>query len=263
MPKSTRSGLPHPHVVPSPTVTHSLSVQETLLGASRVHDALCAPEFQRVGNFEIANSIVPARYVSGDFITCFETNGGWYLALGDLMGKGLSAAMWLAYVVDVLHRCCETGGSLPDIMRRLNQEMHQSRVGVPLTALFLAWLEPDSSILNYCSAGCPAAFLLGADNHVSTHDLGGPILGAVPGAAYTSGQIEFAPGDTLLAVSDGILEIHRGTEFELRPDHVINHLRYTTGDSASDIVKSLSQRIQALGSTMLDDLSVLAIKRVG
>jgi sigma-B regulation protein RsbU (phosphoserine phosphatase) len=218
--------------------------------------------FQRIANFEIANSIVPARYVSGDFVTTFECNGGWYLALGDLMGKGLSAAMWLAHVVDLLRRCCEIGGSLHDIMKRLNCEMHNSRVGVPLTALFLAWLEPGSDHISYCSAGCPPAFLVGVTQQVSRHDLGGPILGAFCGPAYQSGRIEFAPGDTLLAVSDGIIEIHRGPEFELRPDHVINHLQYTAGASATAIVNSLSQKIRALGSSMVDDLSVLAIQRV-
>src|SRR4051812_34119138 len=71
------------------------SVDEIVLGANQVHDALSAPGSQKIGQFEIANSIVPARHVSGDFAALFERNGSWYLALADLMGKGLSAAMWM------------------------------------------------------------------------------------------------------------------------------------------------------------------------
>src|SRR3954453_7070881 len=70
---------------------------DVLWGAKEVHEALCAPARQRIGNFEIACSTVPARHVSGDFVITFEQNGEWYLALGDLMGKGLSAAMWLTH----------------------------------------------------------------------------------------------------------------------------------------------------------------------
>ena len=54
-----------------------------------------------MGDFDIACSTVPARHVSGDFVITFEQNGAWYLALGDLMGKGLSAAMWLTHVLDL------------------------------------------------------------------------------------------------------------------------------------------------------------------
>jgi serine phosphatase RsbU (regulator of sigma subunit) len=237
-------------------------IQEALLGASRVHDALSAPPLQRIGNFEIANSIVPARYVSGDFVVSFEQNGTWYVALGDLMGKGLSAAMWLAHVVDTLRRACELGGTLAEIMLRLNAEMHRSRIGVPLTAVFLIRLELGQGGLSYCSAGCPPAFRLSACHRVSTHDLGGPILGAVSNATYQAGSLDLSPGDTLLVVSDGIVEFHRGVEFELRPDQVIQHLQYTAGNHASDVVNSLTQKIRSQGSTIVDDLSVLAVQRV-
>src|SRR5262249_27803337 len=63
--------------------------QTILLGAKQVYEALSAPASQKIGNFEIASSTVPARHVSGDFVTTFEQNGRWFLALGDLMGKGL------------------------------------------------------------------------------------------------------------------------------------------------------------------------------
>ncbi len=153
--------------------------EDLLLGAKGVHDALCAPATQRIGNFETASATVAARHVSGDFVVSFELAGSWFLALGDLMGKGLPAAMWLTHVLDLLRRSCETSQDLSDIMQSLNREMHRSRVGVPLTSLFLARLDPAASSVTYSCGGCPPAFLLTGRQTVTMLQSGGPILGAV------------------------------------------------------------------------------------
>lgn len=246
---------------PVPTLPPPPSVDHIVLGANQVHDALSAPGSQNIGQFEIANSIVPARHVSGDFASLFERNGYWYVALVDLMGKGLSAAMWMTHVLDLIHRACEPGDSLPEIMQRLNREIHLSRVGAPLTAIFLARIEPGESRISYSCGGCPPAFLLNRSRVVSLHHVGGPLLGAFANSTYEAGTINFNPGDILLAVSDGVIELHHGIDFELRPDQVIRHLLSTEGASAHSIVQSLTANVGKMGQTFTDDLSVVAIKR--
>ncbi len=243
--------------------TPSREIELALMGANHVHDALCAPPVQRTGQFEIASAVIPASLVSNDFVLSFEVDNAEFLVLGDLMGKGISAAMWLTHVVDLIRRVCEREESLPAIMARLNCEMYRSRVGVPLTSLFLAKLEPVESRVTYSSAGCPAGFLLASHHEVLMLERGGPVLGAVESATYQAETIYVAPGQVLLAVSDGISEIHRGTHFELRPDRVIDHLRYSAGDSAESLVRSLVARVRKTSPTLIDDLSVMAIRRAG
>ncbi len=235
--------------------------ENLLLGAQQVHSALCAPPYLNIGNFEIASATIAARHVPGDFITTFEKNGACFLALGDLMGKGLSAAMWLTHVLDLLQRATEQSREVPEIMRRLNQEMHGSRVGVPLTSLFLARLDPKQSKLTYSCGGCPPGFLLGLDSRVEILEQGGPILGAVQDAIYVSADLEFNPNDTLLVGSDGVIEVHNGTSFELRPDRVVKHLQSTAGQSAHSIVELLLKRVRENTPVLTDDVSLLAVKR--
>lgn len=239
-----------------------LDTQTILLGAKQVYEALSAPASQKIGNFEIACSTVPARHVSGDFVTTFEQNGRWFLALGDLMGKGLSAAMWLTHVLDLLHRACGTVEQLPEIMSILNREMHRSRIGVPLVSMFLARLDPQTSKLSYSCGGCPPAFLLGEQQRVKMLDHGGPILGALECATYASEDIELNVMDTLLVVSDGIIEVHHGTNFDIRPERVASHLRYTSGQSAGSIVATLMTRVREATPAINDDLTVMAIQRI-
>jgi sigma-B regulation protein RsbU (phosphoserine phosphatase) len=236
--------------------------RDVLWGAKEVYEALCAPPRQRIGGFDIACSTVPARHVSGDFVITFEQDGAWYLALGDLMGKGVSAAMWLTHVLDLLRRSCEMVGTLPDVMASLNREMHRSRVCVPLTSLFLARLDLVEKNLTYSCGGCPPAFLLSGGQDLTVLDKGGPILGALEKSTYSSGTIEFGIHDTLLVASDGIIEVHHGNSFELRPDRVAHHLQFTATDSAASIVQSLLTRVKAASPFISDDLSLLAVKRM-
>jgi serine phosphatase RsbU (regulator of sigma subunit) len=236
--------------------------QDLLLGAKEVHEALCAPASQRIGNFDTACATVPARHISGDFVVSFELAGSWFLALGDLMGKGLSAAMWLTHVLDLLRCSCETGQTLPCIMQSLNRQMHCSRLGVPLTSLFLARLDPATSRVTYSCGGCPPGFLLASGQAVTMLQSGGPILGAMEQASYSSSTIDLELHDTLLVASDGISEVLDGIRFELRPGRVADHLKFTAGDSAASIVQSLLARVRTASPTLSDDLSLMAVQRV-
>src|SRR6185369_12438785 len=232
-----------------------------LMGAIHVHNALTAPPSLRVCSFDIAWATTAAHHVSGDFVLHFQHQAYHYVALGDLMGKGISAAMWLTHVIDLFHRACETDEDLASIMSALNHEIHRSRVGVPLTSLLLTRMKEGDSSVSYSCGGCPPVFLLSTDRHVSVLHEGGPILGAVPEAEYKADTLTLCPGDTLLSVSDGILEVHRGHDFELRPDRVIDHLQYSAGNTASSIVRILVSRVDTSSAHPNVDLTVLAIQR--
>jgi serine phosphatase RsbU (regulator of sigma subunit) len=91
---------------------------------------------------------------------------------------------------------------------------------------------------------------------------GGPILGAVDEASYSSATIELGLHDALLVASDGIIEVHQDASFELRPDRVAHHLKFTAGESAVSIVQSLLARVRAASPTISDDLSLMAVQRV-
>lgn len=240
----------------------NLLAEDLLLGAKGVYEALCAPGLQRIGGFDVACATVPARHISGDFVTTFQVNGSWFVALGDLMGKGLSAAMWLTHVLDLLRSSCEHAEALGEVMQYLNDEMHRSRVGVPLTSLFLMRLDANEPRLSYSCGGCPPAFLLRHGGRVFRLERGGPILGALEHASYTAATIEFCPKDTLLVASDGITEIHHGVNMDEHPERIVNHLQSTLGSSASSIVESLLAGVKQVSPTIVDDLTVLAVQRV-
>ena len=146
-------------------------------------------------------------------------------------------------------------------MGLLNHEMFHSRLCVPLTSLFLAKLDPGKSQITCSCGGCPAAFLLASPGRVTLIDRGGPVLGALEHAAYNALSFELGPGQVLLAVSDGVTEVHHGAEFELRPDRVVRHLQFANGASAGTSVDSLAHKVRSQAPVLTDDISILAIQR--
>jgi serine phosphatase RsbU (regulator of sigma subunit) len=93
-------------------------------------------------------------------------------------------------------------------------------------------------------------------------DHGGPILGALENSTYASEEIELKLKDTLLVVSDGLIEVHHGADFDIRPERVASHLRYMSGQSAASIVRSVMTRVREASAVINDDLTLLALQRV-
>src|SRR6266536_2317161 len=185
-----------------------------LVEAAQVSRRLCAPRLVRYDNVEIASEIFAVRHGPGDFFTIEETRAGVILALGDICGKGLAAGMWTTYLVGLVG--AHTAGSLqPEaIVSGVNRDLCRIASVAPLASLFLARLDPVTGVFDYCSAGHPPALLLRADGKLESLSEGGPLLGVVPSASFTSGHVELRAGDILLACSDGILESRDKTDEE-------------------------------------------------
>jgi len=255
--QSTISGLSRPAAA-APWRTAS----DPLLGATEVHRALCIPPQMQIAGWEIATRILPHRGISGDFVIRVERPGGTLVVIGDLMGKGLSAAMWLTHIIDLLRRAAEPFDSLPGILARLNAEVHASRVGAPLTSLCAIDLPHASKRMTVAVAGHPPAFLLSAAGNLRLLNDGGPLLGALPSAAYQAAEIEICPGDSFVAFSDGLIEFRNEEGGEFGCDGIVGCLRRRRGSSAYAIADGLLACARTFARREpCDDATVLVIQR--
>ena len=231
-------------------------------GAAEVHRALCAPEMMRAGDFEIATRIIPARHVGGDFVCIMHRGNRMIAVVGDLMGKGLSAAMWLTHTVDLIHRAAESSHTLKSMLELLNSELVNSRVGAPLTTALAVELDTGTNVISYSSAGHPPGILLRSGS-VEVLSEGGPILGAFANADFVVSQLELSPGDTLIGYSDGISEARNSQEEEFTTARIVGCLRSARGGSACSQTSNLLNAVNNFCSGCFpDDVSILAIQRV-
>src|SRR5258706_8629501 len=231
--------------------------------AAQVHRRLCAPRLVRHGDFEIASEIFAVRHLPGDFFTVAETNDGVVLALGDICGKGLAAGMWTTHLVGLVNTRATVSPEPESIVAGVNRDLCLMTSAVPLASLFVARLDGATGMLEYCSAGHPAALLLRANGKLELLSEGGLLLGVIPAAPYIKGRVELSPGDVLLAYSDGVLESVNESDEEFGYARIESQLRRARSDSADALLFSVLGAVQDFAATrpLADDMSLVIVRR--
>ena len=113
-------------------------LQQAVYEAAQVQRRLCSPRELVCGEFEIAGEIFPVRHLSGDFFKVMQLDGVLGLVLGDIAGKGLSAGIWQAHLMDLIQRCSQTHLHPTDAVAAVNRELCLNQNEPPITALRIA-----------------------------------------------------------------------------------------------------------------------------
>lgn len=229
------------------------------------HDSAQAREVQRrllprhdliVPGYEIAGRSVPARNVGGDYFDWQVLDGDVVqIVVADVMGKGMEAAVIAAGVRAVLR-----GGSRFNPLDRtigrsamsMEEDLSHTRTFV---TMFAARLQPESGSLEYVDAGHGLAIIIqpsGEFRRLVSEDLP---LGTVPNDTWHIRYDHLDPGETLLVVSDGILDFFPDPSAAVKAGVVLS---LETQD-AREIVK----RIAAIGGgePLDDDITAVVIRR--
>jgi sigma-B regulation protein RsbU (phosphoserine phosphatase) len=193
---------------------------------------------------EVHGVCQPARTVSGDYYDFLIAGSSELsLALGDISGKGISAALLMATlhsavrayrfagedlesaegaIMEVSDGCSASGASTAvvahpllaasfaepgQILGLLNRHLFRSTAPAKYATLFLAHYNGSTSELTYSTGGQPPPLLLRADDDsVVRLDCGGTVIGLMDAMRYEQGRETMRPGDILIAYSDGVTE---------------------------------------------------------
>jgi len=238
-------------------------LQQAVYEAAQIQRRLCAPRELVCGTFEIAGEIFPVRHLSGDFFKVVKLDSVLGITLGDIAGKGLSAGIWQAHLMDLIWRCARTNLPPAEVVAAVNRELCRDQNEAPIAALFFARLDPQSGELVYCNAGLPPPLLLRRDKSVERLGQGGPMLGALKEAKYESGSVCLNPGDLLLAYSDGLTECRNslGEEFEM--ERLAAAAKAIGGAAANQVLFSTLGAVLDFADTCPpeDDLTLLVVRR--
>ncbi len=161
----------------------------------------------RVGPWEAAGRIQPARMVGGDAFSFYPlASGRLAVAIADVSGKGVPAALLMSGVQASLRAFCDGHWAIPDAMRHLNHSVVRSAQAGKFITLFYAEVDPQSACVRYSNAGHNYPLLRRTDGSLEPLKTGGMPLGLFEDTAFAEGQTAFAPGDSLLLFSDGVSE---------------------------------------------------------
>ena len=207
--------------------------------------------------FELAAHFTPAKEISGDFYDWYRQDTGQLIVtLGDVMGKGLPAALMMATARAALRG--SAGIPQLDVGVKLASEVMAAALEVnhAYVTAFHAVFEPSSGELRYVDAGHGHARLLRGATGQETLPLRSAPIGIFPDTLFAVGTVTLNPGDALVVFSDGLLD--------LRPDlatkDVLLPYEVRRAGTAQELVDILAQGSK--GRELFDDVTVLALKRV-
>ena len=236
-------------------VDHELSVTEDISRAAEVQRSLLPKRSLKLPGYDIAADCVAARGVGGDFYDWYLTDEGAAFTLADVMGKGIGAAIIAATVRAVMRsgaRSHEPVAAVDSASALLSSDLDGSGTFV---TLFHALLDAASGVVRYIDAGHGLSLLVRADGRTKRLTTTSLPVGASASETWREHRVTLEPGDRLISVSDGVLDLFDGTLASL--DEVEQIVRRS--DSSQQVVDSL---LDLAGRSAPDDVTLLVIGRM-
>jgi serine phosphatase RsbU (regulator of sigma subunit)/ligand-binding sensor protein len=238
--------------------------QRELRLAARVQERLLPAKAPEIRGYDCYGITVPSLAVGGDFHDWIELPGGnWGIAVGDVAGKGVPAAILMAGVRAALRAQAEHVYALDHILDRVNHSLTAETEPSEFVTLFYGVLDSTAHRLTYSNAGHEPPILV-RDGQVTRLRTGGPLLGVSLQAQYAYDGVELRPGDALLIYSDGACDAanYQGERFgrERLLESILRH----AGHGAKRIVEEIQWDIRRFTglAPAADDMTILAVKVV-
>jgi serine phosphatase RsbU (regulator of sigma subunit) len=245
-------------------------VEEQLAMARLVQFDLLPPGKLLTRDLEFAARCVPAWQVGGDFYDAFETDSHQIaLILGDVSGKGLSAALVMGVVQGAVHASHVSGAASnhEQSTERLNQLLCMKTARERFVSLVWCSFDPIASVLGYINAGhLPPLLVRQKANggfEVERLEEGGPVLGVLPGATYRQARVAIQPGDLLVVFSDGILEAQNARDEEFGEARILAAVEENWAGSPPEILDAVLAKVRTfLGKELPHDDQTLMVVRL-
>jgi len=166
------------------------------------------PPFPEITAFELHADLTPAREVGGDLYDFFLVGPDRLLFLvGDVSGKGVPAALFMAVAKTLVKGIAEQESDPAEILAKVNRELCVDNESLLFVTMFLAILDFSTGELAFSNAGHNPPARIAPDGTVSWLALPrGVFLGIMEDAVYRTQRVPLAPGEKLLAFTDGVTE---------------------------------------------------------
>jgi len=247
--------------------TESRRVTSEMDVARRIQVSLMPRVPPTMGDWAVASYYRAARIIGGDFYDVYELPdppGSVGIAIADITGKGITAALLMAFARAVMRSAAYNASGPVDTLERTNRVFQGDvRTGLFLTAL-VARLLP-SGVVRHASAGHePALVWRAATERLSSTGSAGGMLGLFPTTGAEEHTLRLRPGDVLLAYTDGATDARdgEGRRFgERRLRRAFAAAARGGPGAAVDGVRAALEGFCSAAPEPADDLTLLAVAR--
>lgn len=227
--------------------------------ARRIQRALLPDHDPAIPGYGIEGICLQLSAVGGDWYDYIDLGDGvWGIALGDVSGKGMAAALLMAAARSLLRRVAAESRSPAEVLVRLNELLLKDLPDARFVTMVYLVLDTRSNLLTGASAGHPYPLLASGNSApLSLETAEGPPLGIMP-SNYSETQVKLERGDRVLIYSDGVLEATGSDDEEYGIPRLANILS-SPDLSAQEVVADVARF--AGGRDLSDDATVVLLRR--
>jgi serine phosphatase RsbU (regulator of sigma subunit) len=231
--------------------------------AKRVQAGLFPQVLPPASTLEYAGVCIQAREVGGDYYDFLNLGPGRLgLAIGDVSGKGIAAALLMANLQANLRSQCTLAVGRPErLLKSVNRLFCQNTTESAFATLFFAEYDDQARRLRYANCGHVSALLLRADKSLERLDSTGTVLGLFEESECGMREHQLAPGDALVLYTDGVTESFSPAGEEFGEERLIGALRGCGEASSQALLGAIIEEVRGFSPHIQRDDITLIVAR--
>jgi serine phosphatase RsbU (regulator of sigma subunit) len=241
------------------------TLQREIQQARNIQTKLLNGEKPELPCGEVSGISIPARLIGGDYFDFYPLpQGKIRIVIGDVMGKGIPAAMLMILTRGAFRSAAESTAGPGETLSAMNNALFNDlRKLSSFVTVFCADWDPATGAFVYANAGHCLPVIVGADSQlVQVPPIKGVMLGGLPGQVYQERQILLRENDLVFLYTDGIVESQnqRGEFYKL--DRLVSVLMAHAHRKASELESVVVSKIMDFteGLPQRDDITMVILK---
>ena len=226
---------------------------------------LIFPTFPDSVEFQMHARLIPAKEIGGDFYEFgFIDDQHFFFTVGDVSGKGVPAALFMAAIKTLIRSGAMQGEPLNDMLTRINDELSRENAEMMFATVWIGVLDLETGEVVFSNAGHNPPLIVTEQGDSWVEELHGPMVGPIPGIEYELGSLNLEIGDLIVVFSDGVVEAFDPDDELYGEDRLMNLMTGDEGRADHTTEKIIDSVLEwEAGGNRSDDVTVLALRYAG
>jgi sigma-B regulation protein RsbU (phosphoserine phosphatase) len=247
-----------------------VAVQRDLSTATRIQQSLLPktfPPFPHRTEIDVYAEMLTAKEVGGDFYDFyFLDEDRLAFAVGDVSGKGIPAAIYMAVSRTLLKAVANQIMNPGEVLRKLNTLLIPESDAATFVTVFFGVINVRTGEVQFSNGGHNPPYIVRAGGEVEQLPLtDGMLLGKIPSVDYETKRVKLGKGDSIFVYTDGVSEAMDKDLNQYQDERIVSYLKTATASPIDELVKgSLADIKKHTGeATQSDDITVLSVRYIG
>lgn len=239
-----------------------IKIEKELEMAQSIQQRLLPKESPNIPGFDIAGLSYAAKDVGGDYFDYIKLEDErWCIALGDVSGKGIPAALLMSHLQATMRYQIQGNQTIIECISQANNFICANTADNKFVTLFGGILDTKNKVFNYVNAGHNLPFYLSGNKLIPLKD-GGLVMGMLPDVPYDDNSIKFKKDELVVIYSDGVTEAHNELEDMYGEKRLQELIVKNKKKTATEIAAEIYEAVKDFERNMEqdDDITIVVIK---